>query len=101
MLNITNYDSIFLILLHLIDNFKGNIERTMNEVKHENFKRIAENRSNKILGYIRSFENFKNTSYYEYTDEEIDLIFDTIQDELNDVKEQLKNSKDNKRVIKL
>lgn len=69
------------------------------ENKKENFKRIAENRTNKIIDLISSLGNLSNSSYYEYTDEQIKSIFDAIQKELNKQKkkfEQKEHSK-NKR----
>lgn len=51
--------------------------------RNENFKRIAENRTNKIIDMIQSLSNLKNKSFYEYTDEEIRAVFDAIEYELN------------------
>lgn len=62
------------------------------DVKRENFKRIAENRTNKIIELISKLHNLMNPSFYEYTEEEIDLIFETIQKELNNQKELFKNN---------
>jgi hypothetical protein len=53
----------------------------MNQRK-ENFKRIAENRTNKILNMIQSLGNLKNRSFYDYTDDEIKAIFDAIESEI-------------------
>lgn len=51
--------------------------------KRENFKRISENRTSKIIDLISKLHNLTNSSFYEYTDEEIDNIFRLIQNELN------------------
>lgn len=64
------------------------------ENKKENFKRIAENRVNKILTLYKQLENLSNTSFYEYTDNQIEKIFKILEDELNSTKEKL--IKDNK-----
>ena len=53
------------------------------ENKKENFKRVAENRTNKIISMISLLGNLDNTSFYEYTDEEVEAIFDAIQNELD------------------
>ena len=53
------------------------------ENKKENFKKIAENRTNKIIDMIRLLGNLSNSSYYEYTDRQIEAIFDAIQEELD------------------
>jgi hypothetical protein len=52
-------------------------------IKKENFKRIAESRTNKIIGLIELLGNLSNTSFYEFSDSEIDKIFTTIQEALN------------------
>lgn len=66
------------------------------ENKQNNFKRIAENRTNKIITMINSLGNLSNTSFYEYTDEQIEAMFSAIQKELDTQKSKLL-SKDNKK----
>jgi len=68
------------------------------DVKKENFKRIAENRVSKIIDLISKLHNLSNTSFYEYTDEQIDKIFDSIQKELDKQKAEFKKSKNKKRI---
>ena len=66
--------------------------------KQENFKRIAENRVNKIIDMISKLENLNNTSFYEYTDDQMENIFKAIQRELDKQKELFaKNKKSKKR----
>ena len=55
----------------------------MNSDKRENFKRIAEARTNKIIHLITLLGNLSNRSYYEYTQKDITAIFDAIQVELD------------------
>ena len=50
--------------------------------KRERFKRIAENRTNKILEQIRLLGNCSNKHNYDYTDEDIKKIFSVIETEL-------------------
>lgn len=57
--------------------------------KKENFKRIAENRVNKILTLYKQLENLSNTSFYEYTNDQIEKIFETLEEELKTTKEKL------------
>ncbi len=68
------------------------------DVKKENFKRIAENRVSKIIDLISKLHNLSNTSFYEYTDEQIDKIFDSIQKELDKQKAEFKKSKNKRRI---
>ena len=68
------------------------------ENKKSNFKRVAENRTNKIISMISLLGNLDNTSFYEYTDEEIEAIFNAIQEELDKQHEKLvKKNKDGKK----
>ena len=73
----------------------------MNNVKRENFKRIAENRTNKIIELILKLQNLMNPSFYEYTEEEIDSIFNAIQEELDKQKEAFKKNINRKKKFKL
>lgn len=65
--------------------------------KKDNFKRIAEKRTNKIIESISKLQNLTNTSFYEYTDEQIELIFKVIQEELDKQKEYFNNDKKKSR----
>lgn len=70
--------------------------------KQQNFKRIAEARTNKIIDMIDLLENLSNTSYYEYTDEQIDAVFDAIETELKKVKKKfIRTGKKNKKRFEL
>ena len=53
------------------------------ESKRERFVRLAEARTNKILKMIELLGNLSNKSSYEYTEEDIQLIYKRIMDELN------------------
>ena len=52
------------------------------ESRHNRFVRIAEARTNKLIEQIRLLSNCSNRSNYEYHDDEVELIFSTIQKEL-------------------
>lgn len=52
------------------------------ESKRERFKRIAENRTNKIINMIDLLGNCSNKNNYEYTDEDIKSIFNAIESSL-------------------
>lgn len=52
--------------------------------KQENFKRIAEQRTNEVLDKIKSMENFTNTSFYDYDFKDIERIYTAILKQLND-----------------
>lgn len=52
------------------------------ESKRERFKRIAENRTNKIINMIDLLGNCSNKNNYEYTDEDIKNIFNAIENSI-------------------
>lgn len=56
------------------------------ETKREKFVRIAENRTNKILATLELLGNCSNINTYEYTQEDVNKIFNAIQTTLNDTK---------------
>ena len=71
------------------------------ENKKENFKRIAENRTNRIIDAIASLKNLTNTSYYQYADEDIEAILGAIQDELDKTREAFARQKGKTKRFKL
>ena len=67
------------------------------ENKKNNFKRIAENRVNKIIDMIGLLGNLSNSSFYEYTDEQIETIFNAIESELEKQKQKFVKKKDGRK----
>ena len=65
--------------------------------KRKNFKRIAEARTQKVLDMLELIGNLSNTSFYEYTDEEIETIFNAIQKSVKENREKFKNDGKTKR----
>lgn len=68
--------------------------------KADNFKRLAEARTNKVIDGISLLGNLSNTSHYEYTKEQIDSMFSAIQAELDAQKERF-NKGPSKRKFRL
>lgn len=69
----------------------------MDNNKRDNFKRISENRVSKILVLLSQLTNLTNTSFYEYTDEDINKIFDTLEEEMKKSKDILLRTNDKKK----
>lgn len=70
--------------------------------KGENFKRLAENRTNKIINMLHLLGNLSNTSNYEYTDEQVRLMFDTLEKELDIQRKKFKRkSNRGKKIFRL
>ena len=67
------------------------------EKQKRNFKRISENRVSKILNLLSQLTNLSNSSFYEYTNEEIEKIFEAIEEEAKKIKEFLLKSNHKKR----
>ena len=85
-------------ILKIFDNYCRNVvkyycEGQSMENKKENFKRIAEKRTNKIIESIAKLQNLTNTSFYEYSNEQIDAIFKAIQEELDNQKKIFEEDK--------
>lgn len=58
------------------------------ETKREKFVRLAEARTNKIIDMIHLLSNCSNTSVYEYSQKDIDKIFNAIEGELKEAKKR-------------
>ena len=62
--------------------------------KRDNFKRISENRVSKILVLLSQLTNLTNTSFYEYTDDDVEKIFSTIEEETKKAKQIMLRTND-------
>ncbi len=62
--------------------------KVKNESKHEKFKRIATNRTQKVLDALRILGNCSNTQTYEYTKEEVDKIFKNIRATTEEIRQK-------------
>ena len=69
--------------------------------KKANFKRIAEARTNKILEQIALLGNLSNASYYEYTIDQIESMFNAIQEELDNQKKRFSTQESKKKKFRL
>lgn len=54
--------------------------------KKSNFKRIAENRTNKIIDMLELLGNLSNTSFYEYSEADVEKIFTAIDEQVEKTK---------------
>ncbi len=68
-----------------------------NETKSERFKRVAVNRTNKILDLIRILGNCSNTAIYEYSQDDVNKIFTAIENELKQAKQKYQGSTNPKK----
>lgn len=61
--------------------------------KHQKFIETCEKRVNDIVIKIENLENLSNKNAYEYTNEEVEKMFDKIQDTLNNAKMSFESQK--------
>ncbi len=52
------------------------------ETKREKFVRLVEARTNKIIDMLRLLGNCSNKANYDYTDEDVQKIFTTLEKEM-------------------
>ena len=72
-----------------------------NSDKRENFKRLAESRTNKIIDMLNLLGNLSNTSYYEYDMKEVNTIFNAIKNELDIQRKRFDEKKSRKKKFRL
>ena len=56
------------------------------ETKEQKFHRLASYRTNVILDGLRKLGSLSNRNHYEYSEDEIKRVFDTIEDAVADTK---------------
>ena len=69
------------------------------ETKRDKFVRIAEARTNKIINMIQLLGNCSNQSLYEYSQKDVNKIFNTIQAELYEAKKRYRKQDSQKGSI--
>lgn len=77
------------------------MEKKQQENKKEKFKRIAENRTNKIIDMLRLLGNCSNTNNYDFEKEDIDRIMNALERELKGVKNKFENALTENTTFKL
>jgi hypothetical protein len=69
------------------------------EDRQARFKRLAESRTNEVINKIRVLGNCSNKSSYNYSEEEVNKIFKSIDGAVKESKARFKTSK--KKTFKL
>ena len=65
-------------------------KRVPNENKKQRFKRLAMNRTKKVLNNLRILGHCSNRNLYDYSDNEVKEIFRVIEDEVRRIKTMFK-----------
>ncbi|WP_276890319.1 hypothetical protein [Dubosiella newyorkensis] len=68
-----------------------------NKDKEGNFKRLAESRTNKVIDMLMLIGNLSNKSNYSYTQDQVDKMFNTIEEELQRQKAKFSEKKKNNK----
>lgn len=58
------------------------------ETKRDKFVRLAEARTNKIIDMLQLLENCSNANAYDYTQKDVDKIFNAIESEVREAKKK-------------
>lgn len=66
----------------------------MKETKEERFRRVAVGRVNKLIKMFRLLGNCSNKSTYMYSRNEIDKIFSTLREELEQAEQRFAEPKE-------
>lgn len=69
------------------------MDENRREEDRKNFVRLANRRVNSALKYIRLIGNLANTSNYFYRDEDVQKIFATLQNALDECRQKYENKK--------
>lgn len=64
------------------------MKKQAEESKHDKFVRLAEARTNKIIDTLQLLGNCSNTSVYEYSQTEVEEIFQAIEQEVREAKKK-------------
>ena len=64
------------------------MKKKVEESKHDKFVRLAEARTNKIIDMLQLLGNCSNTAVYEYTSDEVEEIFQAIEQEVREAKKK-------------
>jgi hypothetical protein len=65
----------------------------MDETKNQRFKRLAKLRGDRILHDINLIRNLSNRNNYEYSEAEVQKLFDLLDDELKSAKSMFNRNK--------
>lgn len=58
------------------------------ETKRDKFVRLAEARTNKIIDMLQLLGNCSNANAYDYTQKDVDKIFNAIESEVHEAKKK-------------
>lgn len=82
------------------ENMEKNSKQINKPNKHEKFIELGEKRVNDIINRIDTLSNLSNRNSYEYSTEEVEKMFNSIEKSLNDAKDKFKTNHKPKQKFK-
>ena len=79
---------------------QGEVTGSENETKAEKFVRLGEYRMNKVVKAMGQLEHLSNRSSYEYSDEQVDMMFAHLEQKLADCRTKFGNKKNGTKTFK-
>ncbi len=73
----------------------------MGNDRKDNFIRLAEARTNKILKLLTLLGNLSNKSYYDYSESQVETMFNVLQEELDNQKARFYPKEDRVKKFRL
>lgn len=70
----------------------------MNITPRQRFKKLATHRTNEILYRLKVLGNCANTSFYSYTEDDVNKIFRAIDDQVKFIKAKFKKPRSKVRL---
>lgn len=70
------------------------------ESRHEKFRRIAENRLSRVFSTMSLIENLANKRYYDYTIDEVNEIFQALEEKGIEIRTYFEASSEKKELTK-
>jgi|TARA_B100001971_G_C18197928_1_gene542690 hypothetical protein len=91
-----------LTVVNICDKYGDLKEAGMNDKssKQERFKRLATKRTNNVLKALKVLGNLSNRSAYDYTNEEVDAIFNAVDKQMRVVRNKFHTFRDEKTEFK-
>ena len=79
---------------------QGDPTGSENETKAEKFVRLGEYRMNKVVKAMGQLEHLSNRSSYEYSDEQVDMMFAHLEQKLADCRTKFGSPKSETKTFK-
>lgn len=76
------------------------MSKSPNESKNDRFRRLAESRGNRLIRELRLLSNLSNRKNYEYSADEVEMLFGPIEDALREAKQSFLPDSEDERLVR-